>query len=383
MKVLAVLEAGDWIPSGVVRALIYRDLFARDGLRVEYVSRQPIETLQFLDDPRPGILRNIVWRRRIRSAIVARAQRRREDEIVQKALEADVVYLVKVTNLGLIQRLRETTRARIVLDFGDAVWLYDDRRDEPAFQKALTLVDAVTTDNELTADYVRRFNQRCTVIPDPPQIELFDRRRSELSGRKRDDIVLGWIGTASTLYNLYAIWEALEIIAQRNPQVTLRLVGAGHEVALRPPFERIRLSVVPRYDQSGMVEEIFGMHIGLFPLQRVEKSEVRGVLKAALYMSGEAAVIASPVGQVPELIQHGENGLLAASTEEWVGHLQALIDSEDLRRRLTERALQTVRERFPTERSWQLLRSVLTSETGAGPDSSTEAGSKPLSPRIA
>ncbi|MFZ2491602.1 MAG: glycosyltransferase family 4 protein [Thermoanaerobaculia bacterium] len=363
-KVLAILEAGSWIPSGVVRGLQYARWFEAEGFDVEFVSRQPIETIDYLENPRPALLRWVLWRQRVRSAIVERATAAREAEIFEKAAKSDVVYLVKVTALGFIERLRAATRARIVMDVVDAVWLDDDRRGEEEFRRTLSIVDAVTTDNALTAAYVRACNPECYVVPDTPPLDVFDSRRGSVV-RPSSDIVIGWIGTASTLYNLYEIWEALEIIGRRNPKVSLRLVGTGYDRALRPPFERIRYSILPTYDQHTMVDEILTMDIGLFPLQRVERCEVRGVLKAALYMSGEAAVVASPVGQVPEVIRHGQNGMLASSREEWVDHLQTLIDDEPLRRQLAENALTTVRERFTTERGWAILRSVLMGDAGA------------------
>ncbi len=358
MKVLAVLEAGDRYPSGIVRALIYKDLFARDGLDVEFVPRQPLAARDFVADP-PWILRRIVWRQRVKREILRRAEIRSEADIVRKAASVDVVYLSKVTSLPLYRALRAGTRTRIVFDFGDAVWLYDDGRNEAEFQEVLRTVDAVTTDNEETADYVRRFNPRCTVIPDPPQLEEFDRRRASHPKRTDGEVILGWIGTPSTLYNLYAIWEALEEIGRRFPNVSLRLVGAGHDPNLRPAFENIRYSIRPSYDQSTMIDEIFGMDVGLFPLQNVYRSRVRGVLKGTVYMSGEAAVVASPVGQVQDVIVHGKNGLLATTHDEWVAALERLIVDADFRRRLTEGGLETVRHDFTTERSWALLRDVL------------------------
>jgi glycosyltransferase involved in cell wall biosynthesis len=357
-KVLAVLEAGDRYPSGVVRGTIYRDFFKRDGFDVEFISRQPLETMDFLQDP-PRLLRPVVWRQRIRKRILARAERRREGEIVRKSRTADVVYLSKVLTLPLYRKVRDATKARIVLDFGDSVWLYEDRRREAEFQDVLRIVDAVTTDNEGTAEYVRRFNQSCTVIPDSPQLEEFDRRRATRPPRPRPEVVLGWIGTPSTLYNLYEIWEALEIIGQRHPNVTLRLVGAGYDPNLRPAFDNIRYSIVPSYNQNVMIGEIFGMDIGLFPLQNVERSLVRGVLKAAIYMCGEAAVIASPVGQTDDVIRDGENGLLAGTSEEWIAKIDRLISDAALRKQLADAGLETVRRRFRTEQSWELLRAVL------------------------
>ena len=95
-----------------------------------------------------------------------------------------------------------------------------------------------------------------------------------------------------------------------------------------------------------MVREVLGMDIGLFPLFDIEDSRVRGILKATVYMSGEAAVVATPVGQNATLINPRENGLLATSSDEWIASLSALIADPQLRRQLAANGLQTVRGAF-------------------------------------
>jgi hypothetical protein len=92
MRVLAVLEAGDRYPSGVVRGLVYKDFFARDDMSVEFVSRQPLAARDFVANP-PTILRPIVWRQRIQRQILRRAELRSEQSIFRKASSVDVVYL--------------------------------------------------------------------------------------------------------------------------------------------------------------------------------------------------------------------------------------------------------------------------------------------------
>lgn len=353
-----MLEAGDRYPSGVVRGLIYKSFFQASGIDVEFVSRQPLGAQDWLTHP-PALLRRIVWKQRVRNEILRRAELHSEEEILRKAATVDVVYLSKVLSLSFYRRLRAATRARLVLDFGDAVWMYDGGKHEPEFQEVLRTVDAVTTDNEWTAEYVRRFNQQCTVIPDTPPLEEFERMRGVTPRGDGERLTLGWIGSPTTTYNLYEIWVALEKVAIRHPHVHLRLVGAGYDRNLWPSFERVGFSVVPAYDQQTMISEVLRMDIGLFPLQDVEKSRVRGILKALNYMAGGAAVIASPVGQTPEVIVDGQTGLLASSESEWVEKLDALIGEAALRNRIAAQGLELVRRQFRTEDSWNQLRGVL------------------------
>jgi glycosyltransferase involved in cell wall biosynthesis len=354
-RVLAILEGGDRYPSGTIRALIYKDLFAASGFAVDFLPRTPQKDLDFLENP-PRLLRRVIHHPRVYARLVARTHARHERRLVELARQADIVYLSKVATYPLVRKLRDATKARMVLDFGDAVWLYNSSPDE--FHNVLRTVDAVTTDNVLTQEYVKRFNPNCTVIPDSPQLEKFEARRSLPRNKREGEITLGWVGSAGTAYNLFEIWEALEAVFTRNPNFRLRLVGCGHNPLAWPPFERVRFSTRPNYNQAEMIDEIFGMDIGLYPLQDVERCRVRGILKATVYMSGEAAVVASPVGQNTELIRDGVNGMLASTCQEWIDKIELLARDVALRRKIVQAGLDTVRQNFTTERSFSLLLDV-------------------------
>lgn len=361
-RILIVLAAGDAYPSGFIRGLIYRDHFARSGLRVTYVSRLYPPLIRLLDTPPRWLWRlmgaglgGLISRFAQGLGVIA------DTVITWRARRYDVVYMSKVTSPRLIRKLRAQTRTRLVLDFGDALWL--PGRGGERFNDILRQVDAVTTDNELTAAYVRRLNPRCTVIPDCPQVEWFDRRRVER--RPSNVVTIGWVGTPNTVHNLFVVWEALERLCARHLNVRVRLVGVGRDQQGVPPFERVPYSIRSRYTRDQMIDEVLGMDIGLFPLQDVEASRVRGVLKATVYMAGEAVAVCSPVGQNRDLIQDGVNGFLAGDTAEWEEKLERLVTNPELRARVARAALEQVRRDFSVDRSFEKLRGVLLSTNGA------------------
>jgi len=358
LRVLMVLEAGDLYPSGIIRGLIYREYLERDGHFVKFVSRLNVPFVRLMNAP-PRWLR-LLQRFGVTSRLIEYIGRKlthnTENTALAMARGFDAVYMSKVTSFGFVERMRRATAARIVLDFGDAIWLPRYRIER--FDQLIRSVDAVTTDNVTTAEYAKQFNPNCTVIPDCPQVEVFDRARVRIAKRSNGDrIVIGWVGTRSTTYNLYVAWEGLERIFARHANLELRLVGAAPGDL--PPFERIRYTCTPSYDQAQMVEEVLRMDIGLFPLQDVEACRVRGVLKATVYMSGEAVAVCSPVGQCRDLIRDGINGMLAATPDEWEAKIERLIADPSLRRRITAEALSTVRSEFSVEKSYRRLRSVL------------------------
>lgn len=360
-RVLVVTEAGDARPSGHVRALIYRPLFEQDGIEVDYRTRCIPRVTRLIEQPGPVARRVLGWG--VGGALDRlnqRLARHRERVIVRDAGRGyDVIYLQKVASWPFVAALRQATRARLVYDLNDGVWL-PSRAGFAGGRIAdiLRTVDAVTCDNPAGLEFARRYNASLFLVPDPAQVELFDRHRSEVE-RAESPVVLGWIGSPATLFNLYAIWEPLEVLFGRHPGLTLRLLGTGLDHRLLPPFERVRHTCVSFYSTEDMVREVLRMHVGLFPLFDVQDSLVRGVLKATIYMSGGACVVASPVGQVMDLIADGENGLLASDAAEWLQGLDRVVSDAAWRERLARAGLQMVRDRFALHRCYAQLRGAL------------------------
>jgi len=355
-RLLVILETGRRRPSNTVRALAYRDLFASHGFSTRYESIQPLRTIDWLDGL-PSVIRRILNWPFLRKRILDIAERARRRRLLSLAREAEIVYLAKVSSYPLILDICRKTKARVVYDIVDAVWLGSKYPDE--LNDSLRSVDALTTDNEIVAAHLRAFNANCTVVPDAPALHEYDRRRTGLNKKPDGQIVLGWLGSPSTAFNLYVVWEALEELFARHANLHLRLVGTGTNPQLIPTFAKVRVSCRPHYNQAEMIEEVFGMHIGLFPLQDVEICRARGVLKAANYMCGEAVVVTSPVGQCVDVICDGVNGMIANSRKEWIEKLELLIGDAGLRRRLAENGLQTVRSQFRLDQSFAKLKSVL------------------------
>jgi glycosyltransferase involved in cell wall biosynthesis len=364
-RVLAVLEAGNAMPSGIVRGLIYKEFFQAQGIHIRYVNRVSPILFRFQHNPSPKwqplMPAGLGWILRACQKIVSMFN---EHYIAQVAKKYDVVYISKAVHYGLISKLREKAGKPIVLDFGDAVWLPNLRVKR--FEEIMQLVDAVTTDNDITAAYTRRFNPNCTVIPDCPQVELFDRYRSKYQPAGNSKIILGWVGSFSTTKDLFVIWEVLERLFAKYDNLHLRLVGVSSDAQALPPFQKVRYSCLPNYNQTDMIREVLRMDIGLFPLEDDEAGRVRGILKPTVYMAGEVAVVGSAVGQNIDFIQDGVNGMLASSAEEWEEKLGTLINDSERRQQLARTGLELVRKDFTVERSFSKLLHSLQQVTRKG-----------------
>lgn len=356
MRLLVVTETGDAWPSGYVRALIFRNHFQRIGWDVTFAARRSERLTKLIDHPSSSVQRVLrAGGGRLIATVNRAITKWKTQKIGNSARAFDGVFLQKVDSLSLFQSIKSHTCARVVFDLNDGLWLPHWRTFLGGqLEHVLGHADAVTCDNPFGLAYANTRSKRCFLVPDPPQVEVFDSVRDGVV-RPENPVRIGWVGSRNTVSNLFAAFEAIDEVLNREPNCELRLLGTDlHNPAL-PRFSSENVSCLPRYTQADMVKEILAMQIGLFPMFDVEESRARGILKATVYMSGGACVVANPVGQVNELIQHGCNGMLPDSRQAWSDALGALIADSRLREEIRTRALSDVRANFSIDACFERL----------------------------
>ncbi|HTL32219.1 MAG TPA: glycosyltransferase family 4 protein [Kofleriaceae bacterium] len=353
-RVLIVHEGVASGPSATVRALQYLPMFEREwNAPVRFIPRKPDWHPRLVNSPSRVVQLSLLAAKRGADLFAERDIARRTAEIVETARSCDVVYLLKVPSIDLYRQLR-AQGTRIVMDLNDALWLpFNQKGGWENLSEMLSLASLVVCDNEYVASWVTKHGARARVVPDPAQVEVFDRERAK---SRRNGTVIGWVGSRWTVDSLYAILEPLEAVFARHPELELRVVGAPAEAL--PRFENVRFSTRVTYDQTGMVEEVLNMDIGLFPMFRLEDSLARGILKATIYMAGEALVIAQAIGANPALITDGKTGLLADATS-WERQIERALEDADGRRRMAAAGLALVRERYSLAACFKALGAAL------------------------
>lgn len=357
-KILVILEGGKAFPSGITRGYIYQELFKRYGYKIKFVNRNSQFLLKAQIRP-PYLLRilNPAWVAFLAAKINCLYTKIARKWIPLVARNYDIVYTSKVLDHELLYELKILLRKKLIYDFGDSVWLY---KSNPRFYDIITFADAVITDNRFSLEHVKNYNPKCFIIPDYPQIELFDKLRNNIN-KNRKEIIIGWIGSQSTIYNLSMIWDDLHYLFTKYDNIHLRLVGTGTMTSIFPDFNYINYSVKYNYNQEEMILEALNMDIGLFPLQDIDASAVRGILKATVYMSAGIPVVCSPVGEINDFITNGINGFLASGSNEWRTIIEKLLNDKVLRENVGLNGLATVRSKFSLENNFKSLIQIINS----------------------
>jgi len=165
-------------------------------------------------------------------------------------------------------------------------------------------------------------------------------------------LTIGWIGSPVTARYLGLVLDPLRRVCSEG-SARLVLVGANDNVV--PELDAARLG----WSEDTEVEEIRTFDIGIMPLSNTHWERGKCGYKLIQYMACAKPVIASPVGVNRDIVEHGVNGFLAETPEEWYRAVQALRADPALRHTMGMAGRAKVERLFTLERVAPRLIGVL------------------------
>ncbi|OYV28743.1 MAG: hypothetical protein B7Z81_15540, partial [Acidocella sp. 20-61-6] len=168
---------------------------------------------------------------------------------------------------------------------------------------------------------------------------VVDLDRYPLSPAPDGVFTLGWIGTPLTAAYLDTIAEPLRILAAEAP-LRLLIIGA--------PDKRIEGvdCVHAEWSEASEAAMIARCHAGIMPLPDDDWAWGKSGYKLIQYMACGIPVVASPVGVNADIVEHGVNGFLVETENEWRSAIEALLSDPELRRRMGGAGRQKVEEKY-------------------------------------
>lgn len=230
--------------------------------------------------------------------------------------------------------LAKILRKKIIYDFDDAIWL-PNTSEANSMASRIKWHDKVKSicrwsykvscGNAYLAAFARQYNAR--VIINPTTIDTDNLHNpAHYSMADRDVTTLGWTGSHSTLKYLDDIVPVLQQLEARYGDRIAFVV-----IADKAPLLALRsLRFVP-WDKAHEAEDLMQLDIGIMPLTDDIWAKGKCGFKALQYMALQIPAVISPVGVNTEIVDHGENGFLCSTPEEWLHALNNLIQDKALR----------------------------------------------------
>lgn len=227
---------------------------------------------------------------------------------------------------------------------------FTDELASPALRRRIVTTlqrsTAVIALSDSWADYLRSIapGARVTAVANPVYLPAQPARDCEQAGR-----VL-FLGRADQRKGIFDLLEAFAALRSRHPQATLGIGGDGDLGKVRARVAELGLQdcvdVLGWLGSEAKQEQLARAQVFVLP------SYDEGLPMAMLEsMAHGKAIVVTPVGGIPEAVQHGAQGLLVppGKVDQLAEALEALLSDAALRERLGDGARQRVAERFSTE----------------------------------
>jgi glycosyltransferase involved in cell wall biosynthesis len=137
---------------------------------------------------------------------------------------------------------------------------------------------------------------------------------------------------------------ALRQLRAEGHDFELHVVGTGEDFGL----ETVELQSRP-WRLADEIREFQQIDIGLAPNHDGPFYHGKCGFKQVQYMAVGAPFVSSWVGGARDFVVDGENGLVAHNSEDWYRHLKALLESRELRRKLSKEGRRLVEEQYCIE----------------------------------
>jgi len=344
LQVLFVTQYGPRAASSRTRVFNYLPFLRTQGVACEVCTILPDSVIagsQVIASRRP--LRKVLYYLRAAWRTLSCGVR-----VACRAGRFDVLFIQKVIFPAPVRWWLQRLPTPVVYDFDDAIftteirsghWLarWKEARNACGLPAMLALASYAVVENDYTGEFAGRF---CPILTITGPIDIGPYEVTPTLARPdADGVVLGWIGSGTTVAYLDRVRGTLQKLAAQFPRLRLLVIGAewsaaGVDVECRP------------WSLEHEASDLAACDIGIMPVADDLWTRGKGGYKLLQYMAAGLPVVTDPVGINAEIVVDGQSGYLVHGEQGWAQALHQLIEDADLRRRLGAFGRQRVHDRF-------------------------------------
>ncbi len=271
---------------------------------------------------------------------------------IRKAKHYDGILLYReafVIGGAFFEKIIAKKNPNIWFDFDDAIWLPNVSEKNKKWswlkrpEKTIDIIKIskiVTCGNQYLTRFAANYNPNSKLIPTTINTHYHTTKTTHQS----PTITIGWTGSSTTLPYFEQIIPVLARLKTKfGQQIDFKII-----VDTEKSYPELQAKTTP-WQLNTEIRDLHQIDIGIMPLPDDEWSKGKCGFKILQYMGIGIPAVASSVGANIDIIQHGENGFLAQTPQEWESFLTQLITSSELRQRIGQAGRKTVEQHYSVE----------------------------------
>jgi len=201
-------------------------------------------------------------------------------------------------------------------------------------------------------DILSKFNENVFYIPTGVNNLKF----KKLEKKKNEKIAFVWTGIVwgKWIYdNILFLLDCFSEVNRAYPDVMLKIVGSGQWMSkakgiVSKTYKRYNIEFIDWIHPDQMPEFLSSVDIGLLPLIQADSLwfKSKSPTKLFEYMTMELPTVSSSVGEAKHVIKDGYDGFLANNREDFIGKMKELVENEDLRNEMGDRARKKIEAKY-------------------------------------
>ena len=224
-----------------------------------------------------------------------------------------------------------------IYDFDDAIWIPNASEMNgkltmmfKQFSKTTDICkwsDVVSVGNKFLGEFASMHNKN--VVINPTTIDT-DEHHNSTTDHSNKKFVIGWTGSHSTVQYLDDIFQILKRLEEKHD-------FEFHVICDVPPkFNLKSLKFIP-WTKLAEIDDLLTFNVGVMPLPDDIWAKGKCGFKALQYMALGIPAVVSGVGVNADIVDHGINGCVCKTPDDWYTSLDKLMSDPSYLKKLSEK----------------------------------------------
>jgi hypothetical protein len=279
----------------------------------------------------------------------------KSNQNVSDVYSSDIAVFQRSSTPDVLDRIKfaKSRGVRTAYDIDDDFFSMPDQFNNPfnhfarpeilsCIRSCMEAVDVVFASTQSMADAVVKNTSQRNVIVLPNFVDFDHWAMTIPPAPTSTATVLGWMASGCHVIDSPIIGPVVSSVLARKPSVALKTIGHPTAQWFGGTDRSGQFSSLPWMDIDQLPAAMSGMDVGLCPLADHPYNRAKSSIKALQHWSLGQPVVVSDLDPYRGLVEHGVDGFVCRTHEEWVDAIERLVDNSSMRIEMGERGREKV-----------------------------------------